>query len=176
MGDLSSRGFLSDRGQPRQTPARGFPQQERHQGLDTRGGIDRVVGAVGEKCRLARTYPLALSLSMKGYLKRTYPGRQILTRIRIDDLPLGAAGSRAAADTGAICKLCRGCPPANGTSVPGQKIVRGRSQSQNQGGDVQTIGIIQSPAFLIFPRISFGYCLFILSTRKCMTFICETCI
>ena len=44
---------------------------------------------------------------MKGYLKRTYPGRQILTRIRIDDLTLGAAGCRAAAaDTGAMCKLC----------------------------------------------------------------------
>ena len=62
---------------------------------------------VARSSRLARTYPLALSLSMKGYLKRTYPDRQILTRIRIDDLTLGAAGCRAAAaDTGAMCKLC----------------------------------------------------------------------
>ena len=59
---------------------------------------------------LARTYPLARPLSMKGYLKLTYPGRQILTRIRIDDLTLGAAGCRAAAaaaDTEATCMLCR---------------------------------------------------------------------
>ena len=62
---------------------------------------------VRSSSRLARTYPLAQTLSMKGYLTQTYPGRQILTRIRIDDLTLGAAGCRAAAaDTGTLCLLC----------------------------------------------------------------------
>jgi hypothetical protein len=62
---------------------------------------------VSSNRRLARTYPLAQTLSTKGYLKQTYPGRQVLTRIRIDDLTLGAAGCRAAAaDTETMCTLC----------------------------------------------------------------------
>ena len=50
---------------------------------------------------LARTYRHSsdsTSLALKGYLKRTYPGRQILTRLHLDDLNLGAAGYRGQAE------------------------------------------------------------------------------
>jgi hypothetical protein len=47
---------------------------------------------VDESVVLSRTYCLSTSLCMKAYLRRTFPGRAILTRLRIDDLDLGAAG------------------------------------------------------------------------------------
>ena len=40
---------------------------------------------------LPRTYYHSTSLDMKGYLRRAFPGRTILPRLRIDDLDLGAA-------------------------------------------------------------------------------------
>ena len=55
---------------------------------------------------LARTYRHSTSLALKGYLKRTYPGRQILTRLRIDDLNLGAAGYRGRAEQKDMCAMC----------------------------------------------------------------------
>lgn len=55
---------------------------------------------------LARTYRHSTSLALKGYLKRTYPGRQILTRLRIDDLNLGAAGYRGRTEQKDMCTMC----------------------------------------------------------------------
>ena len=56
--------------------------------------------------RLARTYRYSKALATQGYLKRTFPGRQILTRLRIDDLDLGAASFRGKADVKEACALC----------------------------------------------------------------------
>ena len=56
--------------------------------------------------RLARTYRLCKTLTTHGYLKRVYPGRQILTRLRIDDLDLGAASYRGMRDQKDPCAVC----------------------------------------------------------------------
>ena len=56
--------------------------------------------------RLARTYRYSRALATQGYLKKTFPGRQILTRLRIDDLDLGAASFRGKADVKEACALC----------------------------------------------------------------------
>ena len=61
---------------------------------------------VEESDRLARTYRLCKTLTIHGYLKRVYPGRQILTRLRIDDLDLGAASYRGMRDQKDPCTLC----------------------------------------------------------------------
>ena len=50
---------------------------------------------VDESAVLSRTYCLSTSLGMKGYLRRAFPGRAILTRLRIDDLDLGAPDTEA---------------------------------------------------------------------------------
>jgi len=62
--------------------------------------------SVTSSTTLARTYRHSASLALKGYLKRTYPGRQILTRLRIDDLNLGAAGFRGRAEQKDMCAMC----------------------------------------------------------------------
>lgn len=62
----------------------------------------RIAGSM----RLENTYPLARSLAAKGYLREAYPGRQILTKLRIDDLDLGAAGVRGLQEPWQTCSLC----------------------------------------------------------------------
>ena len=62
---------------------------------------------VDESVVLSRTYCLSTSLCMKGYLRRTFPGRAILTRLRIDDLDLGAAGYRGKNENKELCSVCR---------------------------------------------------------------------
>ena len=55
---------------------------------------------------LPRTYYHSTSLGMKGYLRRAFPGRAILTRLRIDDLDLGAAGYRGKSEIKELCSIC----------------------------------------------------------------------
>ena len=59
-----------------------------------------------ESSCLLRTYQLATDLEIKGYLRKSYPGRIILTRLRLDDLDLGAASYRGKSATLALCALC----------------------------------------------------------------------
>ncbi len=59
-----------------------------------------------DSSRLARTYRHSNSLKVGGYLKGAYPGRQILTRLRLDDLALGAAGFRGLSDIRDKCVIC----------------------------------------------------------------------
>jgi hypothetical protein len=61
---------------------------------------------IASSSRLGITYSLARSLATKGYLREAYPGRQILTKLRIDDLDLGAAGVRGLQEPGQPCSLC----------------------------------------------------------------------
>jgi len=56
--------------------------------------------------RLQRTYALESKLTLRGYLKTTFPGQQILTKIRIDDLDLEGAGIRKAGGNAGPCQLC----------------------------------------------------------------------
>ena len=55
---------------------------------------------------LHRTYYHSNSLGMKGYLRRAFPGRTILTRLRIDDLDLGAASYRGKSLLKELCAMC----------------------------------------------------------------------
>ena len=55
---------------------------------------------------LARTYRHTTTLATRGYLRRAFPGRTIFTRLRLDDLDLGAAGYRGRADTKEPCAMC----------------------------------------------------------------------
>ena len=55
---------------------------------------------------LSRTYHHSTALGIKGYLRRTFPGRAILTRLRIDDLDLGAAGYRGKSMNKELCSMC----------------------------------------------------------------------
>jgi hypothetical protein len=61
---------------------------------------------VGKSSVLSRTYYHSTSLGMKGYLRRAFPGRAILTRLRIDDLDLGAAGYRGKSEIKELCSIC----------------------------------------------------------------------
>jgi hypothetical protein len=61
---------------------------------------------VDESSCLSRTYQLNTDLIIKGYLRKSYPGRIILTRLRLDDLDLGAASYRAKSEAQALCALC----------------------------------------------------------------------
>ena len=61
---------------------------------------------VDESAVLSRTYCLSTSLGMKGYLRSAFPGRAILTRLRIDDLDLGAAGFRGKSEIKEHCSIC----------------------------------------------------------------------
>ena len=62
---------------------------------------------VGEsKVLPTRTYYHSTLLGMKGYLRRAFPGRAILTRLRIDDLDLGAAGYRGKSGIKELCSIC----------------------------------------------------------------------
>ena len=61
---------------------------------------------VEESSVLPRTYYHSSSLGMKGYLRRAFPGRTILTRLRIDDLDLGAASYRGKSLVKELCSMC----------------------------------------------------------------------
>ena len=56
--------------------------------------------------RLGETYRDVVSLEMHGYLKFDFKGRQVLTKLRIDDLELGAASFRGKAVPLPNCQLC----------------------------------------------------------------------
>jgi hypothetical protein len=49
--------------------------------------------------RLGPTYQNVTTFRLRGYLKDDFKGRQILTKLRIDDLDLVAASSKAKANT-----------------------------------------------------------------------------
>ena len=55
---------------------------------------------------LSRTYIHSNSLGCKGYLRRAFPGRCILTRLRLDDLELGAASYRGKINPLPMCAMC----------------------------------------------------------------------
>ena len=64
--------------------------------------------AVSERLRL--TYPPSTSLRTRGYLNFDFRGRQVLLRLRVDDLRLGAGGYKAKDSTQPRCPLCNGEP------------------------------------------------------------------
>ena len=66
---------------------------------------------------LHRTYYHSNSLGMKGYLRRAFPGRTILTRLRIDDLDLGAASYRGKSLLKELCAGCVGKKRRPGTTL-----------------------------------------------------------
>jgi hypothetical protein len=95
--------FLEEAGGPRLEDFRS--RREIKQWITAKATLEwktRVDGSA----RLARTYRLCKTLTTHGYLKRAYPGRQILTRLRIDDLDLGAASYRGMMDHKEMCALC----------------------------------------------------------------------
>jgi hypothetical protein len=55
---------------------------------------------------LTQTYRHTTTLATRGYLRRSFPGRTILTRLRLDDLDLGAAGYRGRAEAKQPCAMC----------------------------------------------------------------------
>ena len=61
---------------------------------------------VDQSSCLSRTYRLSNPLIIKGYLQKTYPGRCILTRLRLDDLDLGAASFRGKINPWPLCAMC----------------------------------------------------------------------
>ena len=61
---------------------------------------------VDDSSVLSRTYHHSTVLGIKGYLRRAFPGRAVLTRLRIDDLNLGAAGYRGKSEIKELCSVC----------------------------------------------------------------------
>lgn len=55
---------------------------------------------------LGATYQDETSLETRGYLNYDFKGRQVLTKLRINDLDLGAAGFRGKAGSPPCCQLC----------------------------------------------------------------------
>ena len=55
---------------------------------------DVVAGSTGKECLVA-TYARSRTLKFRGDLKEGFGGRQLLTKLRIDDLDLSAAGLNA---------------------------------------------------------------------------------
>ena len=55
---------------------------------------------------LGATYQDELALEPRGYLNFEFKGRQVLTKLRINDLDLGAAGFRAKSGPPSNCQMC----------------------------------------------------------------------
>ena len=99
---------------------------------------------VQDSSRLARTYRHSNSLKVRGYLKGAYPGRQILTRMRLDDLDLGAASIRGLSEIKDRCMICGEdeetrehfvlrCPPLEPARQANKQILEtARAQAQNE--------------------------------------------
>ena len=63
---------------------------------------------VSQSTRLCDTYQVATHLRLRGYLRADFKGRQILTKLRADDLALGAASWRGRGGTTVdSCQTCR---------------------------------------------------------------------
>ena len=62
--------------------------------------------AVKASTRLRDTYSSSETLKMRGYLKIEFRGQRILTKLRLDDLKLGAAGYKSHAAVQTMCALC----------------------------------------------------------------------
>ena len=60
--------------------------------------------------RLRDTYPHSTSLRTRGYLSYDFRGRQVLLKLRVDDLRLGAGSYRSKDDVQRPCPLCDGEP------------------------------------------------------------------
>ena len=56
--------------------------------------------------RVGGTYHDSVALQTRGYLKFDFKGRQILTKLRVDDLDLGAASFRGKSLPLPVCQLC----------------------------------------------------------------------
>lgn len=52
------------------------------------------------------TYEDVATLETRGYLKADFKGRQVLTKLRVDDLNLGAASYNAKLEPPPSCSLC----------------------------------------------------------------------
>ena len=63
--------------------------------------------AVALSSRLKGTYARGEPLRTRGYLYYDFRGRQVLTKLRVDDLNLGAAGYNSLALRQARCELCK---------------------------------------------------------------------
>ena len=60
---------------------------------------------VQQQRRLTLTYPPGTHYGLRGYLQRDFPGRRVLSRLRMDDLALGSAGYNLYGPQ-ALCSLC----------------------------------------------------------------------
>ena len=65
------------------------------------------IQAVQLSDRLRDTYSLTEPLKTRGYLDINFRGRRILTKLRLDDLHLGAAGYKSKAVFQHLCEMCR---------------------------------------------------------------------
>ena len=68
------------------------------------------------KC-LAATYARSRTLKFRGYLKEDFGDRQLLTKLRIDDLDLSAAGLNAKQSMHRNCSWCQREPETRGHFV-----------------------------------------------------------
>ena len=62
--------------------------------------------SVRASSRLMCTYEDVAQLETRGYLKADFKGRQVLTKLRVDDLNLGAASYNAKLESPPSCLLC----------------------------------------------------------------------
>ena len=60
---------------------------------------------IQEQHRLIPTYPPGTQYNLRGYLQQDFPGRRVLSSLRMDDLALGSAGYNLYGPQ-ALCKLC----------------------------------------------------------------------
>ena len=66
--------------------------------------------AVAASERLRDTYPHSTCLKTRGYLNHEFRGRQVLLKLRVDDLRLGAGGYKSKEKVQERCPLCNGEP------------------------------------------------------------------
>ena len=76
-----------------------------HRGAETEWKI-----RVAASSRLRDSYSAAHTLKRRGYLSIDFPGRQVLLKLRVDDLALGASRWVAERTTLPVCELCRRGP------------------------------------------------------------------
>ena len=75
---------------------------------EKKGGKDKKAKkkSVRASSRLMCTYEDVAQLETRGYLKADFKGRQVLTKLRVDDLNLGAASYNAKLESPPSCLLC----------------------------------------------------------------------
>ena len=101
---------------------------------------------------LSRTYQLSSELEIKGYLRGSYPGRIILTRLRLDDLDLGAASYRGKSATLPPCTLC-----GEEAETREHFVLRCRSLDAARDGNNQAMDLASgSPAARAFDLLTLG--------------------